>query len=141
AGADYPGVGLLQQRADEDEEVHTADSAGRQAGDLAEHRDDGEVPAGDEEAVLRPDEVQVVPRAARHQVPGRQADLEHVRKVATAGARGFSRAATRFRGDLDGYPRPEVRLSPMRRRMLSSVGSSWTHRQLDHSARVVSRSR
>ena len=34
---------------------------------------DGEVPAGDEEVLLRPDEVQDVSGAARHQVPDGQA--------------------------------------------------------------------
>ena len=43
--------------------------AGGQAGDLAERGDHGEVPAGDEEVLLRPDEVQDVSRSARDQVP------------------------------------------------------------------------
>jgi aminobenzoyl-glutamate utilization protein B len=74
AGADHAGVGLLQQRADEDEEVHAAHPPGGQAGHLAEHRDDGEVPAGDEEVLLRPDEVQVLSRSTRDQIPDREDD-------------------------------------------------------------------
>ena len=47
-------------------------SSGRQAGDLAQREDHGEVPAGDEEVLLRPDEVQDLPRTAGHQVPDGQ---------------------------------------------------------------------
>ncbi len=40
-----PGVGLLQERADQDDEVHAADPARGQAGDLAERADDGQIQA------------------------------------------------------------------------------------------------
>ena len=68
ARADDAGVGLLPQRADQDHEVRPADPADRQARHLAEQGADGEVPAGDEEVLLRPDQVQELPRSARHQV-------------------------------------------------------------------------
>ena len=52
---DHAGLGLLQQRADEEPQVHAADPPGGQAGHLAQRADDGEIPAGDEEVLLRPD--------------------------------------------------------------------------------------
>src|SRR5207248_6559506 len=69
AGARFAGVGLLQKRPDQDDEIRPADPAGRQARHLAERADDGEVPAGDEEVLLRSDEVQELSGAARHQIP------------------------------------------------------------------------
>ena len=63
------GVGLLQQRPDQGHEVHAVHPARGQAGDLAQQADHGEVPAGDEEVLLRPDQVQDLSRAARHQIP------------------------------------------------------------------------
>src|SRR5260221_12730463 len=62
-------MGLLPQRADEDDEIRPADAPRGQAGHLAERADDGEIPAGDEEVLLRPDEVQELPGPARDQVP------------------------------------------------------------------------
>ena len=62
-------VGLLPQRADQDDRsTRPFITDDRPAGDLAERKDAGQVPAGDEEVLLRPDEVQDVSRAARHQV-------------------------------------------------------------------------
>ena len=56
AGARRAGVGLLPQRADEGRRsTRRSSRAERQAGDLAEHGDHGEVPAGDAEVLLRPD--------------------------------------------------------------------------------------
>jgi aminobenzoyl-glutamate utilization protein B len=69
ARARDPGVGLLQERPDQGPEVRAADSARGYACDLAEQRADGEVPAGNEEVLLRPDEVQDLSRSAGHQVP------------------------------------------------------------------------
>jgi amidohydrolase len=62
------GMGLFQQRADQDHEIRAADAPRRQAGHLAQRADDGEVPTGDEEVLLRPDEVQDIPRAAGDRV-------------------------------------------------------------------------
>jgi aminobenzoyl-glutamate utilization protein B len=60
---------LLHRRADEGPQVHPADPRGRPAGDAPEHGHPGQVPAGAVEVLLRPVEVQDVPRAARHHVP------------------------------------------------------------------------
>ena len=59
----------FNERPDQGREVHAADPARGQAGDLAEQADDGEVSAGDEEVLLRPDEVQDLSRAVGDQVP------------------------------------------------------------------------
>ncbi|MGC4082598.1 MAG: hypothetical protein QM736_10925 [Vicinamibacterales bacterium] len=50
------GVGLLQQRPDQEQEGHPAPASRGQAGDLVEQGDDGEGPAGDEEILtsIRP---------------------------------------------------------------------------------------
>ena len=69
ARARHAGVGLLQQRPDQDPEVHAADSSRGQAGHLAQRGDHGEVPGGDEEVLLRSGEAQVVSRPAGNQVP------------------------------------------------------------------------
>ena len=54
ARARRTGVGLLPERADQGDEVRAAHPAAGQAGDLAEQSDHGQVPAGDEEVLLRP---------------------------------------------------------------------------------------
>ena len=59
---------LLRERAAGAEAVQAAPPSGRQAGRVAEQGHDGPVQAGAAEVLLRPDEVQVVPRAARHRV-------------------------------------------------------------------------
>ena len=92
--AGHAGVGLLQQRPDEGQEVHAADAARGQAGHLAEQGDDGEVPAGDEEVLLRPDEVQDVPRAARHQVSDRSQELDGVEQSVSRGGEPSESQAT-----------------------------------------------
>ena len=53
ARAGRAGMGLFPQRADEGPEVHAANPTGRQAGDLAEPGDHGEVSRADEEVLLR----------------------------------------------------------------------------------------
>ena len=61
-------LGLLQQRPDQGREVRTVHQGGHTPGDSSEHRDPGEVSRADEEVLLRPDEVQDLPRAAGHRV-------------------------------------------------------------------------
>ena len=51
--AGHRRVGVLQERPDEGPAVHAAHPPRRQAGHLAQRADDGEVPAGDEEVLLR----------------------------------------------------------------------------------------
>ena len=69
AGDRQAGLGLLQRRPDQEREVHPVHQ-GRHAGaDLPEHQHPLEVPRGDEEVLLRPEQVPDLPRSARHQVP------------------------------------------------------------------------
>src|SRR5262249_19726343 len=63
------GVGLLPQRADEGREVSGPDSAAGPAGDRAESRRDGQVPAADAAALLQSGEVSNVSRTTRYYVP------------------------------------------------------------------------
>src|SRR5581483_466338 len=65
------GEGLFRG-ADTGREVGAAHASAGSARDRAESRDDGEVPRTDEEVLLRPGEVQDVPRAARDSVPHRE---------------------------------------------------------------------
>ena len=103
---------LVQQAWDYFRNVQTKDLKympfiGRQgqAGDLAEREDHGEVPAGDEEVLLRPDEVQDLSRAARHQVPDGQIGqaFESSKSSGFSDLRGFE-IRTRILG-----PRHELR--------------------------------
>ena len=64
-----PGARVLRQGADEGAEVHAAAAAAGSAGDSLEQGDHGPLPARDAEVLLRPDEVQDLPRSAGHQVP------------------------------------------------------------------------
>ena len=69
-------LGLLQQRPDQGREVRAVHQGGHAAGHSPEHRDPREVPRADEEVLLRPDEVQDLPRAAGHRVPDGAAKQE-----------------------------------------------------------------
>ena len=69
AGAREGGLGLLQQRADEGREVRAVHRQGHAAGDASQQGNPRQIPRGDEEVLLRPDEVQDLPGSARHQVP------------------------------------------------------------------------
>ena len=66
------GLGLFPQRADEGHQVRAADPAAGQAGHRPEQGDDGQVPPGDAEVLLRPVEVQDVSGAAGDPVPDGQ---------------------------------------------------------------------
>jgi amidohydrolase len=68
AGARGAGVGLLQERADEIDEVRAPHPRRGQARHPPEPRDYGEVPAGDAEVLLRSVAVQDVSRAAGDRV-------------------------------------------------------------------------
>src|SRR6185503_2137870 len=58
AGACPGRMGLLPGRANEGNQVRTADPSGRQARDRIEQGNDGQVPRRDEEVLLRSHEVQ-----------------------------------------------------------------------------------
>jgi aminobenzoyl-glutamate utilization protein B len=61
-------LGLLQQRADERDEVHTAHWLRGQTRDRVQQREDGKISAGDEEVLLRSDEVQELSGTVRNSV-------------------------------------------------------------------------
>ena len=63
------GVGLLPHRPDQGREVHPVHQ-GRHAGaDFSEHQHPLQVPGGDEEVLLRPEQVSDLSGSARHQYP------------------------------------------------------------------------
>ena len=66
--------------------------------DLAQRRDDGEVSSGDEEVLLRPDEVQDLSRSAWHQIP----DCSLVR-IAEAAVSSRSFSTQRYRVESQGW--------------------------------------
>ena len=85
-GARDAGVGLLPERSDEERHLHATDPPRGHTGHLAQRGDDGEVPSRDEEVLLRPLEVQDVPRSARYQLPDDPLSLEgHLTGLTAAG--------------------------------------------------------
>jgi aminobenzoyl-glutamate utilization protein B len=69
ARAHDAGLGLFPQRADENDEIHAADSAGDKPAIWLNEQIDGQIQAGNEEVLLRSDEVQELPGTARDQLP------------------------------------------------------------------------